>query len=70
MQGAKVLMAFAKLDASHIYLIVAMNTSATIDYKILESVSPILSSAKAKSASNSIATNNDIKLEGILELAK
>ena len=70
MQGAKVLMAFAKLDASHIYLIVAMNASATIDYKTLESVSPILSSAKAKSASNSIATNNDIKLEGILELAK
>lgn len=70
MQGAKVLMAFAKLDASHIYLIVAMNASATIDYKTLESVAPILSSAKAKSASNSIATNNDIKLEGILELAK
>ena len=70
MSGQKAIAALAKANAMYFIGITAMNQDNDIDYKLLEKIAPIISSAESTTVTNNMSSNTKLDMSGFAELAK
>ena len=71
MSGQKAIAALAKANAMYFIGVTAMNQDNDIDYKLLEKIAPIITSAESTSTgTNNLSTNTKLDMSGFAELAK
>ena len=71
MSGQKAIVAVAKANAMYFIGITAMNQDNDIDYKLLEKIAPIITSAELTSTgTNNLSINTKLDMSGFAELAK
>lgn len=69
--GQKAIAALAKANAMYFIGVTAMNQDNDYDYKLLETIAPIIESAEStSSATNNLSTNTKLDMSGFAELAK
>ena len=69
--GQKAIAALAKANSMYFVGVTAMNMDNEYDYKLLETIAPIISSAQYNgNATNNMANSININMNGISELAK
>lgn len=71
MSGQKAIAALAKANSMYFVGVTAMNQDNEYDYKLLETIAPIIKSAQyTGNTTNNISGTNKIDMSGISELAK
>ena len=71
LSGQKIIMALTKANAAYFMGVTAINRDNEIDYKILETVAPIISSAESISTgTNNLSVNTKIDMNGFAGLAQ
>ena len=68
--GQKAIAALAKANSMYFIGITAMNQDNDIDYKLLEKIAPIISSAESTTVTNNMSSNTKLDMSGFAELAK
>ncbi len=68
--GENAIMALTKANEMYFIGVTALNQANEFDYTLLETIAPIVSSAKQNTFSNSITPNTDIDMNIFKELAK
>lgn len=69
-ENENLLVGYAHADSTHFASITVMNQSGSVDYKVLETIAPVISSFKYSPSSNNISINEKIDINVIEELAK
>ncbi len=68
--GTNAIAAFARINSMYFTAITAMSQDNEFNYKILENIAPIISSAELTTVSNSISSNTQLDMSGFEDLAK
>ncbi len=68
--GNNAILAFAKANSMYYIGVVVSTLDNDIDYKLLETIAPVISSAEQTTASNSIAPNNSVDFSIFSDLAQ